>query len=80
MEWRTVKSKKGMEKFEKFFSTLSERKKRATTEEMCRYLQEYRQKDLFLMKEATAASEAADKAASMLLRVPRGRKRRPRRP
>lgn len=69
-----------MERFEKYFETLSKRKRKAITDEMCRYLQEYRQKDLFKMQEATAASQAADKAASMLLRVPRGRKRRPRRP
>lgn len=76
MNWRTVKSKKSLDKYNQYFSKLSKSSQKAIVQEMCKFLQDYRQQDLFDQMAESKERDAADKSASMLLRVPRGRKRR----
>lgn len=78
MNWRTVKSTKGVDKYQIYFQKLSKAAKKRIHDEMYEALQAYRQQELFEGKSKTLEMEAADKSASLVLRVPRGR--RPRRP
>lgn len=64
-----------MDLYNAWFSKLAKSTQKGIVKEMCQYLQDYRQQDLFDNKAETKERESADKSASMLLRVPR-RKRR----